>query len=157
MLITIIQGLTFVLYLSFILIKLGLLPSISESWYQLKFPTNILFTVFCWIIGFGMFSQSNGETPFFFLAGAGLCFTGAATMFKSAGAYTNKVHSIGALICILGSFAGLIFERSCWYPLVIFISLAAFILLLKINNRIFWLEIGAFVSIILGLLLTQNK
>lgn len=151
MTITILQGLIFTLYVGFIFIRLKKIPSsISESWYLLNNKERNLFTLFCWSIGFLMLFQTNGNTPLFFLSGAGLCFVGAATMFKEE--LTSTVHFTGATIGILSAFAGLIFERECLSPFILFSLIVTYILIWEIENRTFWIEIAAFVSIFMGLL-----
>lgn len=154
MAITITQALTFILFVGYITFRLGWLPSISESWYRLRKVERNLFTAFCWTIGFCMLYQTDGSTPFFFFSGAGIAFTGAATMFKSKGAYTDKVHTYGAAICVLGALLGLGFERHCWLPIVAFTCYAILIKMLHMNNKTFWIEITAFVNIFAGLLST---
>ena len=151
--ITILQGLTFILYVTFIVRKFGVLPSISESWYRLKGLQKSLFTWFCWTIGGLMLFQTNGETGLFFMSGIGLMFVGAATMFKTDEAKSNLIHPAGAVLCVLGAFAGLYIERHAYIPFGIFILLATIILLTIKENRTWWLEISAFITILLGLLI----
>lgn len=109
MLLTLIQGLIFITYVIFIMIKFkGPLSSISDSWYKLGEPLNILFTLFCFSIGLMMPFHIVGIAPiFFFLSGSGLCFTGAAAMFKDDN-MTSLVHRIGATICVIGGLLGIV-------------------------------------------------
>lgn len=147
-LITICQAGVFISYLAFILIKFkGPLPSISDSWYSLEGVKKHLFTFFCWSIGVMMFMQTNGETGLFFLSGTGLCFVGAATMFRQS--LTGQVHAVGAIVAIMGAFAAIFFERGQIIPLLIFGLSILFIL--PSRNRVFWIEISAFLCILYGL------
>lgn len=150
--ITILQGLTFILYITFIVRKFGILPSISESWYRLEGLQKSLFTWFCWALGGLMLFQTNGDTGLFFLSGGGLMFVGAATMFKTDEAKSNIIHPLGAAAGIAGSLAGIISERHSFIPLILFVILSGTIALLVKSNRTWWIEISAFVSILLGLL-----
>lgn len=154
MTIIIIQTIIFITYISFLLIKFKkVLPSISDSWYMLKTPTNSLFTLFCFSIGLLMPFHILGYYPFlFFLSGAGLCFTGAATMFKD-NKLTKKVHYIGAVFCILFAFLGIGFEYNYWLPLILYLISVILSKLFNVNNFIWWIEIYAFVFIVLGLLI----
>lgn len=150
--ITLIQISIFFVYTLFLLFVFKKpLPSYSDSWYQLKNPIKNLFTLFCWSIGFLMPFQSDGTTPFFFLSGAGICFVGAARMFKTS--MTGKVHFIGAFILIVSAFAGLYFERGEWLPFIVFLF-ASILILYNASNRIWWIEVCAFISICYGLLIS---
>jgi len=154
MIITIVQGLIFITYIIFLLIKFGKpLPSISDSWYQLKGLEKSLFTWFCWSLGFLMFFQTNGNSPLFFISGAGICFVGVATMFKSDDKITRIIHSVGAIVCIVAAFIGLWVERDMFLPFFLFLSTASILSLKNVilNNKIWWLEITAFIYIIISL------
>jgi hypothetical protein len=158
MVLSIIQILIFVSYITFILIKFGVLPSISESWYRLRDLGGVwysLFTWFCWTLGFTMLFQTNGNTPLFFLSGVGLCAVGAATMFKLKDDIQPYIHSIGAAIGIISALIGLGVERHAWLPLVDFIILAVILYIFVDKNKTWWIEILAFLSIGLGLLFTS--
>jgi hypothetical protein len=151
--ITLVQGLTFILYVTFITIRLGVIPSISDSWYLLPGLEKSLFTWFCWVIGGLMLFQTNGTTPFFFLSGGGLMFVGAATMFKTDEAKSNIIHPLGAFLAIMGGLIGLAVERHTLIPLILFIiSLVVIYLIVKVNKT-WWIEILAFITILLGLLI----
>ena len=153
MYITILQGLTFVLYVTFIVNRFGILPSISESWYRLEGLQKSLFTFFCWSIGGLMLFQTNGDTGYFFLSGAGLSFVGAATMFKTDEAKSNYVHPIGAVSGIIGAHLGIIFERHIYIPSIIFVIFYLSIILFVKRNKMWWIEIFAFITILIGLFL----
>lgn len=155
--ITIVSACIFIAYALFVTIKFGVLPSISESWYKLQELGGVwysLFTWFCYSLGVTLFFQTNGETGLFFLAGAGLIIVGVATHFKLENDTEPIIHFLGAAICILSSFLGLIAERGCWIPLVVFIISAGLISLLRVKNTTWWIEIAAFVCIIGGFLIS---
>ena len=117
-----------------------------------KFILTVLFTLFCWGIGGIMIFQTTGETALFFMSGVGLTFTGAATMFKSTEANTNKFHFIGALICIVAALIGLGVEYDMYIPGMAFIFGSIFTYLFIMKNTFWWIEIIAFTSIGIGLL-----
>lgn len=151
MILTTIQALTFVIYVGFLLIRFGKpLPSISDSWYELPKGWNNLFTLFCWILGGCMLGQGSGDTPLFFLSGAGLFFVGTATAFKWSGAHTNYVHYGGAVVGILCALVGLGIEWGLWWPLLVWVLSVAGLKYLGIKNFTWWVEIAAFVSIVAG-------
>ena len=152
--ITLAQAAIFIAYISFIISKYGVQPSISESFYKLQETRlGFLFTLFCWGLASLMIFQSNETTPLFFFSAVGLGFVGTATLFKWSGAMTDKVHGAGAGIGIACGLAGLYFEYHMWEPFVGFILATGALLLLKVKNHIWWIEIMAFIAIITGLLL----
>lgn len=157
MTISILQILIFISYVTFIVIKFGVLPSISDSWYRLRDLGGVwysLFTWFCFGLGFLMFFQTNGTTPLFFLSGAGLSAVGVATMFKLKDDLQPYIHFIGAVIGILGALVGIGVERHVWLPLIDFIILSIILYIFTSKNKTWWIEIAAFAAVGLGLLLT---
>ena len=152
--ITLIQLVVFLLYISLVIHKVGVLESISDSWYQMKPPWNHLFTAFCTIIGFLMLFQTNGTSAFFFLSGAGLIFTGVATQFKEDMAKSHIVHYVGAFVGIIAALAGLWYEYDVWIPSIMFaIGVSLLYVLIKIDNAVWWLEIWATFWILIGLVI----
>lgn len=154
LILTLIQAVIFASYVSWIISKFGVLPSISESFYRLnENRLGLLFTLFCWALAIPMIFQSNETTPLFFFSAAGLAFVGATPLFKWSGAMTDKIHGIGAGVGIVCGLAGLYFEYHMWEPFAGFILATGALLLLKVKNHIWWIEIMAFLAIITGLLL----
>jgi len=158
MTLSIVQILIFVSYITFIVLKFGVLPSISESWYRLRDLGGVwysLFTWFCWGLGFLMFFQTNNIAPYlFFLSGVGLTAVGTATMFKLSDDIQPYIHFVGALIGILGALIGIGVERSNWIPLLMFILISLVLTFTVEKNRTWWIEMSAFTCIGMGLLLT---
>jgi len=138
----------FVSYVSFIWIKYGIQPSISESYYKLPKSINWLFTFFCW--GFAIPAMIIGleltNSFLMFLAPAGICFVGAAAAFKQT--LTNQVHVIGAYSGILFSQLAILF---CFKePYIVassFLWLVVFQLYAK--NKVWWQELVAFTAILI--------
>lgn len=139
----------FVGYLSFIIGKYGILPSISESYYRLPKSINFLFTLFCW--GFALPAVIIGvdltDNFLMFLAGSGIMFVGAAAAFKET--LTKNVHMIGAAVGIICAQLSTAFDFHMYYVNVIFVVLSLAILLGKylgkIKNYVWWIEILAFI------------
>ena len=149
---TICQLLIFVTYVTYITYRFGVLPSISESHYKLnEFRQGYFFTIFCWALATTMVLQSDQSSPLYFFSGMGLAFVGVATHFKWNGAHTNIVHYLGAFVGIVSALAALYFESNMWHPATLFALLTAIIVLFKIKNATFWIEIVAFLIIITGL------
>lgn len=140
----------YILYISFIVYKYGVLPSISDSYYMMK--DNIiggsLFTFFIWSISLPLIVVSN--TPLMFFAGAFLAFVGASPAFKDL-KMTKRVHTIGAVGGILFGFLSLMidFKLNELTYFAIVISLICY--LLEIKNIIWWVENLALCVILYGL------
>lgn len=148
--ITTLQLLIFVAYVTFLLVKFkGPLPSISDSWYELPRKQKNLFTFFCWSLGLLMVFQGKEQLITFFFAGVGFFWVGAATMFKRK--ITGRLHYLGASMAIILSLISIGIEGGVWYPLILWVVSSGLIKGLKINNDVWWIEIAAFVTIILGL------
>lgn len=144
------QLLVFVAYVAFIISRYGVIHSISQSWYELPQRQKPLFTWFTWGIGIPFLFYDNA---LFFLAGAGLTFVGVATAFRTTQSYTNIVHYTGAAMGILLSLLGLGFVYNDWISLSLFLISALTLRTLLKNHWIWWVEIAAFIIIIVSLLL----
>lgn len=158
MLLTLIQGLIFIAYITFLMVKFkGPLSSISQSWYSLKTPLKYLFTLFTSSLGVLMMyhvGSSDLATTMFVISGVGLAFVGFSTAFKDYKSITPYVHSVGAAIGIVFALIGIGLNGSLisWVPFIAFIILSLLIILLKIKNSTWWVEIVAFLCVIIGLL-----
>lgn len=146
---TLTQLLVITLYLGLITKRYGVLPSISDSWYSLPLKEKFLFTLFTWGLGIPMLFYGN---VWFFLAGSGLSFVGAATQFKSMIGLTKEVHYAGAVVGIFASLIGIWVEWDNLLPLIWFIFFALSIQISYIKNKLWWQEIVAVVLILWGLL-----
>jgi hypothetical protein len=142
--ITYIQLAIFIFYVGYVWLKVGVLPSISESYYQIN--ERWMFTIIlCW--GLGLSNVMRGSEWYFF-SGAALCFTGAASSFKDW-SVTKHVHNAGAVLCILLSIIGLAYQ-GVYYTAVPIVAFSLVAILSKMPNRIWWIEVVAFLSIISG-------
>jgi len=158
-----IQSFVFIAYLAFIISKFGILHSISLSWYRLqeKNPKQgFLFTFFCWGLAIPMMMMSayiDADTStLIMLSGGGLVFTGSAAAFKSKDAKTDLVHFIGAATAIISGLLGIGLIYNNFVPMVI-VALATILAYMnKLKNGIFWIEVIAFISIIVGLIISTN-
>jgi len=153
MTLTLIQAAIFVSYVTFLLIKFkGPLPSISESWYALGSPLNVLFTLFCFALSITMcFHISDGWGGLFFLSGAGLGFVGAATAFKDK--FVRPIHFGGAMAGIIGALLGIWLTLGDILPFIVWAIITILLLGFKAKNAMWWLEIAAFACIVCGFLL----
>lgn len=142
-------------YVTTVALKFGIQPSISDSYYSWKKPWGVLFTFFCWIMAFTLIAMvelfPDAWYQFmFFLTGGAFGFVGTATEIKKE--HVNKVHTISAIMGILLGYVSLGVSLSGWYWLAIGggAIIMAIIWLLNIKNKIWWVEIVAFLTIIGG-------
>jgi hypothetical protein len=156
------QLIAFISFISYIIYRFGVIKSISNSYYLLEPNRRFLFTIFCWAIGFPLIFL---EGRLFFLSAVGFIFTGVAADYKIP-QLTYKyilhihapqrtmvwwIHHIGAGIGILFSFLGLWINFGHPELLIIFLISTLTIYLFNINNKLWWIEIIAFILILFGL------
>ena len=142
----IISAILFAIYLILMAEFHGVQPSISDNYYVSKHPWT--FTLAMWTVAFMMLPpmlSATTETFQFtaFLSCAGIAFVGAAAAYRQS--LSNTVHTIGAVIAAL--FA-IIWAYTICPPLPTIAILAAVnILLSKVSNKIYWIEIAAFIMV----------
>ena len=132
--------------------KYGILGSISESYYRLPDKWKFVFTFFCWSISIPAIIL--GDSVFMFLAGTSIAFVGAAASFKEK--TEHKVHMIGAFTGVIFSQLSIAFDFHFYWINTVFLSWVLLIVILtwvlKRNIKYFyWIEIVAFLSIIISL------
>ena len=141
-------------YVGYIWVKYGILPSISDSWYELPDKQKPLFTLFCWgfalpaaIIGFTL-SQGSPFQFLMFFASAGILFVGAAPDFKEKSGLDRKIHYIAAITSVISStIFQLIIFKDIWYIPTTFILGSLFMYLFRKRvHEIWWIETLTFTS-----------
>lgn len=145
------SGFAFISYLSYVIYKFGILNAISASYYELKKLSKSLFTLFIWSISFPITIVGVSETPLMFFAGAFLSFVGAAPHYKQE--LEGKIHYVGALAGISFGFLALLIVFQQFMLSGIFLVFSLYALLTKMKNYFWWIEILAFITIYIGLLL----
>jgi len=150
----IIQFIVFVLYVGSITTVYGVLPSISDSWYSLPQRYKPLFTFFTWGIGIPMFFYGSGAM---FLSGIGLVFVGTATQFRMTEAYTKYIHFAGAALGIILPLLDLVIVFGVWIPIIIQSIGTLLIVQSKVSNKLWWVEVLAFISIMIGIYLNIDS
>lgn len=148
-----IELLLFVSYLLFIGFRYGILPSISESYYRLG-KLQVLFLFFTWSIAFpiiligGFIDHTHSWT--FFMSGSAMTFVGAASAFRED--LTKGVHFSGAVSSIVFGFLGLWLVLDFWKIPIVAVLLMP-VIFKYVKNSTWWVEVLAFATIMLGLLL----
>lgn len=127
----------FTSYILYIVYKVGILPSISDSWYKL----GEVFTYFCVLLGV---TQMLHNDFYLFLSGVSLWLVGVAAAFKND-KVTKILHYNGAVLAIGFALVYLIHHNIYWPCFAIVLS--CFIP----KNRIWWVELTAFYSIMIEL------
>jgi hypothetical protein len=130
----------FCTYVAFIWGKYGILPDISTSYYRMGMKP--YFTFVMWATGFTALIGTVEQSGFMFASASGIMFVGAAAAFREQ--LTSTVHYLGAVGAILfGLVAHLTLGN--YIPVAIFFLGA--IPLLYAPNKIWWIEILAFLCI----------
>lgn len=140
----------FTSYLTYIAINYGILPSISDSYYRLPKNRQWLFTITLWSFSFPMIIA--GESGLMFLAGASICFTGAAPAFKGS-KMEHSVHVASAIIGITAAVFAMFFTLGASIIGIVTLGSMLALKLLKVSNATWWVEVIAYYAILLALLL----
>jgi hypothetical protein len=134
-------------YLLFISVRYGRLESISASFYALPERHRYVFTLALW--GFAMPVMMASTSAFQFLAGAGICFVGAAAAYKEE--LTSTVHYVGAVSAIL---LGLLYASIYVSLIYLIVWIVLFIIIQRLSGRraVYWVEVVSYYVIITSLI-----
>lgn len=147
----------FLIYMISIKNIFGVLPSISDSYYALKkHNLSAPFTLFCWGTAFPLMIYwielvPNDWNFLPFIACGGLLFVGASPAFKDL-ELERKVHSISAIICAIAAYTWTFLYGSIFLG-INFILLSIILYFILKRNKIYWLELIAFINIYTQLLI----
>ena len=108
----------------------------------------------CWALA-GL-NLAQGMEGWGFLTSAGLIFTGITVDWMKSESKEFWLHSIGASTAIISAFVGLIVLHGIWLPFFLFLIVSVAIYKL-LNNRIWWIEVSAFILILIGYTLRSLK
>jgi hypothetical protein len=131
----------FVGYLIYVYNTVGILKSVSDSYYKVKQPILFILTMMLFPIPM----MIVGSTPLMFFSGAFICFVGAAPGITRL-EMEERVHVIGATGGIILGTASIWIDLHLWY---FAIANALFAIYCsskfnKIKNHTWWVEIVAF-------------
>ena len=136
--------LVFVGYVTYVISTVGIQKSISQSYYALK-DKGYLFTIFCFLFSYpiAILASNIFITPAAILIG----FVGIARAFKD-----NKVwyytHMIAAYSGVILAQIGIwVYYDNQIIP-VVFGLISILLLSFNVKNKIWWIEIIAFLSVI---------
>ena len=152
----------FIAYNSFVILTFGVPASVSDSSYLLK-ERNLssLFTFFCWLTALPLLIywievlQTDWDILPFAACGA-LMFVGSSPDFKDE-SIEKKVHNISTIICLSASYTwSLLYGNVILTSLCIAISAVLYFVLKHKDDKIFWIEIIAFINIYIQLMLLMK-
>jgi hypothetical protein len=148
----------FMAYLIWIVVRFGIQPSISDSFYALReqYGESSLIPWLFWLflinISWPLFLllQFNG---FAFFAMAGIILVGAAAQFRR-GKSTEIPHVVGAVGGIALAFLsiGFVFGAWAWIWLPAYIMVVGILNIVRITNYDWWIEVMAFIMIVIALM-----
>lgn len=145
----------FVSYLAYVLVRYGMQKSISDSYYRLTTMNKWLFTIATWGYTFPLFftlGTTGGVDGLFFLAASLICLVGAAPDFKMPS--QRKAHQIGAEGGMAVSMLW-IATTGLWYITIASCMGIAAMLIFRLRNHTWWIEVLAYFTIIIAI--TLNK
>ena len=138
----------FVGYVSFVVAKYGILPSISDSYYHLPEKWNFMFTLALWGFAFPAMILGTPITGLMFGACAGIIFVGAAAAFHKK--VTKTVHIIGATVGMSLSQVAITTTFGMWPITAVSVGLVGLIMLFRKQlkyKHVWWIEIVCFTAI----------
>lgn len=134
----------FISYVSFIWIKYGVQSSISDSYYRLPGKQKILFTLFCWLFAYPMIIMA--QNGLMYVAATFIMIVGASPAFKRD-ELVKFLHMFGAYGGVGFGIASVWVNYYLWYVSILFLFVAALLLIFKVKDKIWWTEIIAFLTI----------
>lgn len=141
--------LAFITYVTYIVKRYGIPPSLSNGWYLVKGSEKWIFALWCASMAFPIFYLTYGSITGM-LSGLGMLIVATSPTYK------NKViaifHYLGAGMSMVSGHLYLIFYGQ-WIVAMISLTLITLTLLFFNKNRAvtFWVEDIAFIMIFIGL------
>jgi len=126
----------------------GVLPSISDSYYQLPKKLNFIFTLALWGFAFPAMIIGTPVTGLMFGACAGIMFVGAAAAFHQK--VTKTVHIVGATMGMGLSQVAIATSFGLWPITAVSVGLVGLIMLFRKQlkyKHVWWIELVCFVAI----------
>ena len=127
------------------------MSSISASYYVIKHKTWFLF----WTWGSAFPLIILGETGLSFFAGGFLMFVGVASNTYVNDKMVWFVHVVGATGAIVLGYAYLCIDLHLWWLAVISLIPLFYMWLTKMKNHTWWIEVLAYFTFIIGLLIKE--
>jgi len=145
---------TILIYLGYIVIRYGIQYSISETYYTIGEKWWFTLILFAWIFPLMMVGLTIRDSPFIFFGGTSILFVATAPSFKIEKSLERKVHLIGSYLGVGFTILSIIFDFDKWYigiPFILYIILSM-TNIIKIKNKIWWIEILTYLLMLLIIL-----
>lgn len=138
------------IYLVFIVLRYGWLPSVSDSYYHISH--RVLFFLAMAFVAFITLSAQEWHYLYFPLASFGIMLVGVAPNFKTKG-LAKGVHFLGAGLAGVCGVLGMGFEFDYWWSAgITAVSVVLTFVFLK-RNALFWAELVLFYTILITIYL----
>jgi len=152
-----IQIIAFYGYVLYVWNKIGIQKSISESWYTLPIDNRNYFVFFAAGSGlplwaYGMYQYSGLVQMLFVLSGLFMFCISVASTFK-ASTLNATIHNACTALAISFAFGAIYLQYHDIRHLVA--AVVGSLLLLAVKNRVWWIEIWVFTTIITRLILIE--
>jgi len=135
-------------YVGLIISLYGWQPSISDSYYVEKIGN--WFVIWCFAMAVMLMVTLANKSGLVLFPSFGFCVVGLAPKFKEW--LHRLMHTIGAITIIVGGLLMVAVDFSLMYGIASTLTIGLFILLSKkLNNRVLWIELLAFVLIFIGI------
>ena len=147
----ILSVLVFWSYITFIVYKFGVQPSISASYYVLPVNRQFLFSSFCILYSIPIAYPSNSE--WFWLATLFVMLVGAASAYRGD-KLINLVHTFSAFMCVIFSHVAMCVDNQTYYVSYVSIAITLGLMLSKnkIPNSTWWAEIVTYLAIVVSII-----
>lgn len=142
-------------YLIYIIAKYGIQYSISETYYTIGKKWWFTLIIWGWIFPLIIAGLEITDSPCIFLGGSAIVFVGAAPAFKLKKSLERAVHMICSYLGVGFVILSVMFDFN--HIIIGFVCTLLILLLMteviRIKNRIWWIEITAYLLIFLEILL----
>lgn len=130
------------IFLAYMVLKHGWLPSISDSYYELSRKWLFQFTLVAFAVLLLVGVHDHVRSPFIPMACFGIVLVAVAPRFENKG-IERFTHFFGAYSAILFGFVGLWVDFGLWWPLAVFVPAYIAINFTVTRNKVYWSEVLA--------------
>lgn len=153
--IPIVTSVVFVAYMWYVFVSFGVLPSVSDSYYEETTRKNYLFAAFIFgiaiptaLLAFSTHLSVLSRVSFF-TSGILLFLVCTFASFRDPGPLTSALHSVGATGGIAAALVGLTLSH-IYAPAIVAVVASVLLERLKVKNATLWVEIACFLPINAG-------
>jgi len=147
------------IYLTYVVIKYGWQYSFSETYYTIGEKWWFTLILWGWMLPAMIVGIDITDNFILFLGGAAVMFVGAAPAFKIKKSMERKVHMVGSYVAVICSVLSTWVDFSLWWIALLYAITVILVSkdILKIRNKILWIELSAYFIILLILTYVNNK